>query len=92
MPKVEIRNQKIFVGKKEVPLISGEIHYWRLNPHAWREALKRTKEMGLEIISTYVPWDFHEYKRGHFDFTGKTDEAHVQWRVEAEFPLLPGLY
>ena len=75
MPKVEIKDQKIFVGKKEVPLISGEVHYWRLNPNYWRETLHRVREMGLEIISTYVPWDFHEYKRGHFDFTGKTDEA-----------------
>ncbi|MFA5159749.1 MAG: beta-galactosidase [Candidatus Omnitrophota bacterium] len=75
MPKVEIKNQKIFVGKKEIPLISGEVHYWRLNPHCWREILCSVRKMGLEIISTYVPWDFHEYKRGHFDFTGKTDEA-----------------
>ena len=75
MPKVQIKNQKILVGGKEVPLISGEVHYWRLNANYWRESLKRVREMGLEIISTYVPWDFHEYKRGHFDFTGKTDQA-----------------
>ncbi len=75
MPKVEIKNQRIRIGKKEIPLISGEVHYWRLNPHYWREILRRVREMGLQIISTYVPWDFHEYKRGHFDFTGKTDGA-----------------
>jgi len=75
MPKVEIRGQKLFVGRKEIPLISGEVHYWRLNPNCWRESLRRVREMGLEILSTYVPWDFHEYKRGYFDFTGKTDEA-----------------
>ncbi len=75
MPKVELKDQKIFVGKKEIPLISGEVHYWRLNPHYWLHVLRQVKEMGLRIISTYVPWDFHEYKRGRFDFTGKTDEA-----------------
>lgn len=75
MPKVEIKKQKILVGKKEVPLISGEVHYWRLNPNYWREILLRVREMGLRIVSTYVPWDFHEYKRGHFDFSGKTDGA-----------------
>jgi hypothetical protein len=75
MPKVEIKGQKIFVGRKEIPLISGEVHYWRLNPNYWREVLRCVREMGLKIISTYVPWDFHEYKRGHFDFTGKTDDA-----------------
>lgn len=31
--------------------------------------------MGLEIVSTYIPWDYHEYKRGFYDFTGTTDEA-----------------
>lgn len=75
MPKVEIKDQKILVGRKEIPLISGEVHYWRLNPHYWKDVLRRVKEMGIHVISTYVPWDFHEYKRGHYDFTGKTDEA-----------------
>lgn len=75
MPKVEIKKKKLLVGGKEVPLISGEVHYWRLNPNCWKDALFRVKEMGLRIISTYVPWDFHEYQRGKFDFSGKTDQA-----------------
>lgn len=75
MPKVEIKKQTIWVGKKEVPLIAGEVHYWRLNPHYWPEVLKRVREMGLQILSTYIPWDYHEYKRGSFDFSGATDEA-----------------
>lgn len=75
MPKVEIKKQKILVGKKEIPLISGEVHYWRLNSNYWKDVLRRVREMGLQIISTYVPWDFHEYKRGCYDFKGATDEA-----------------
>lgn len=75
MPKVEIRKTRLWVGKKEIPLISGEVHYWRLNPHYWKDVLRRVRDMGLSIISTYVPWDFHEHKRGVFDFSGKTDEA-----------------
>ncbi|MBN1493156.1 MAG: beta-galactosidase [Candidatus Omnitrophica bacterium] len=31
--------------------------------------------MGISVVSTYVPWGYHEYKRGKFDFTGKTEEA-----------------
>ncbi|OQA56786.1 MAG: Beta-galactosidase precursor [Candidatus Omnitrophica bacterium ADurb.Bin277] len=75
MPKVEIEKKRIRVGGKEIPLISGEVHYWRLNPNYWKDSLARVREMGLTIVSTYVPWDFHEYKRGQFDFTGKTDDA-----------------
>ena len=75
MPKVEIRQNQIRVGKKSIPLLSGEVHYWRLNPHYWEEVLNRIKEMGLEVVASYVPWDYHEYARGKFDFTGKTDET-----------------
>lgn len=75
MPKVEIKKGKVFVGSKEISLLSGEVHYWRLNPSYWKAILERVREMGLQIISTYIPWDYHEYKRGHFDFTGQTDET-----------------
>ncbi|MCB9799731.1 MAG: beta-galactosidase [Candidatus Omnitrophica bacterium] len=74
MPKkVRIHKNQIYVGNQKVSVLSGEVHYWRLNPNYWREVLKRVREMGLEMISTYIPWDFHEYQRGKLDFTGKTD-------------------
>jgi len=75
MPKVTIKKNQIFVGSRRIPLISGEVHYWRLNPSYWKEVLDRVREMGLDVIATYVPWDYHEYKRGKLDFTGKTDQT-----------------
>ena len=75
MPKVEIRQNQIRVGSKGIPLLSGEVHYWRLNPHYWGEVLDRVKELGIEVVATYVPWDYHEYARGKFDFTGRTDQT-----------------
>ncbi|MBI4971060.1 MAG: beta-galactosidase [Candidatus Omnitrophica bacterium] len=73
MPKVEIKNHKVQIGSKSIPLFSGEVHYWRLNPANWRAILERVKEMGLSVIATYIPWEYHELSRGKFDFTGKTD-------------------
>jgi beta-galactosidase len=76
MRKVEIKKNEVWInGKKKVPLLSGEVHYWRLNPTYWKEILSRVREMGLRVVSTYIPWDYHEYKRGHFDFTGRTDRT-----------------
>ena len=75
MPKVEIKKNAVWVGKKRVPLVSGEVHYWRVNPRYWSEILDRVREVGIEVVSTYVPWDYHEYKKGKFDFTGQTDET-----------------
>jgi hypothetical protein len=70
---VRLADRRIWVGDESRPLLSGEIHYWRLEPDAWREALLAAKRMGLEIVSTYVPWEFHELARGSFDFDGQTN-------------------
>ena len=56
-------------------LISGEIHYFRLNPKLWEKHLKLLKQSGANTTSTYIPWDWHEYEEDKFDFTGETNPA-----------------
>ena len=56
-------------------LISGEIHYFRLDPWVWEKHLRLLKQSGANTTSTYIPWDWHEYEEGKFDFTGRTDRA-----------------
>ncbi len=56
-------------------VISGEIHYFRLDPKHWEKHLKLLKESGSNTTSTYIPWDWHEYEEGKFDFNGHTDPA-----------------
>src|SRR5437762_13741484 len=73
MTEVTIAERKIRVGDTSIPLISGEVHYWRLDPQSWRGILRRVKEMGINTVATYVCWEFHEIEPGHFDFHGETD-------------------
>jgi beta-galactosidase len=56
-------------------LISGEIHYFRLNPKLWEKHLRLLKQSGANTTSTYIPWDWHEYEEGKFDFSGVTHPA-----------------
>jgi len=70
---VTIAERKVRVGEQPIPLLSGEMHYWRLDPHNWRPILLRIREMGIKIVATYVCWDFHELAPGQYDFQGKTD-------------------
>lgn len=56
-------------------VISGEVHYFRLDPKLWEKHLKLLKQSGANTTSTYIPWDWHEYEEGKFDFTGKTNSA-----------------
>ncbi len=57
-----------------IPLISGAVHYWRLEPHAWAAILDSVSAMGFRIIETYVPWGIHEAEPGRYDF-GTHDPA-----------------
>nr|7VKZ_A Chain A, beta-1,2-glucosyltransferase [Ignavibacterium album JCM 16511]7VKZ_B Chain B, beta-1,2-glucosyltransferase [Ignavibacterium album JCM 16511] len=56
-------------------LISGEVHYFRINPKLWRNHLQLLKQTGADTVSTYIPWDWHEIEEDDFDFEGKTHPA-----------------
>lgn len=73
MPAVTIREQKVWVDQTAIPLLSGEVHYWRLDPNSWRAVLRPVHEMGIQTVATYVCWDFHQVAPGQYDFTGETD-------------------
>ena len=40
----------------------------------WNRALDKVVEAKMNAVSFYIPWDFHEYQEGKFDFTGTVDE------------------
>lgn len=69
-------NRSFLLDGKRIWLAAGEIHYFRLPREEWREALLRAKRAGLNTISTYVPWNFHEEREGEPDFSGDRDLAH----------------
>ncbi len=51
---------------------SGEIHYFRLRPRDWPAHLRAARSAGLNTVSSYVPWIWHEAQEGQSDFTGRT--------------------
>jgi len=53
-------------------LASGEVHYFRLDPRLWERHLRLLKQSGANTVSTYIPWDWHEYEPGRADFSGQT--------------------
>lgn len=53
-------------------IYSGEMHYFRIEPDKLKLHIARAKEAGLNTISTYIPWSWHEYEEGKFDFSGNT--------------------
>ncbi len=60
---------------KPFQIISGEMHYSRIPREYWRDRLRKARAMGLNTISTYVFWNFHELAPGHYDVSGQRDVA-----------------
>ena len=55
--------------------VSGEIHYARLAPERWEDAIVKMKLGGVNIISTYIFWIHHEETEGRFDWSGRRSLA-----------------
>lgn len=54
-------------------LISGELHFSRVNCANWKKELLKMKECGLDFVSTYIFWNHHERVKDEFDFKGNRD-------------------
>ena len=91
----DIRDGKFMLDGQPVQLICGEMHYPRVPKEYWRDRLKRAKAMGLNTISAYVFWNFHERQPGVFDFEGQADIAEFVRTAQEEglwVLLRPGPY
>ena len=89
-------DRNVFLMDGEVLQIRcGEMHFARVPREYWRERLKMCKAMGLNTVCAYLFWNFHEPKRGEFEFSGDADVAEF-CRLAAEeglwVILRPGPY
>lgn len=79
-------NQLLLDGEAQPQLWGAELQYFRLRGGyeknisrekviaLWNKALDRMVEAKMNTVSFYIPWDFHEYADGKYDFTGTVDE------------------
>lgn len=86
---------KFLLNGRLFRIISGEMHYPRIPREYWRARLRMAKAMGLNTITTYVFWNFHEPQPGKYDFTGQHDVAEFIREAQEEglyVILRPGPY
>jgi len=50
--------------------ISGEFHFCRYPLEYWEEELLKIKATGINLISTYFFWNYHEPAIGQYDWSG----------------------
>ncbi|MGM0125137.1 beta-galactosidase [Enterococcus sp. AZ194] len=72
MSSFEIQDDFLLNGQP-FKILSGAIHYFRIHPDDWYHSLYNLKALGFNTVETYIPWNFHEEKKGQFTFEGRAD-------------------
>lgn len=76
---VEIKDGILRINGKEVFLFGGEVQYFRIRDKSfktattyklWSQTLDMIKDAGMNLVTTYIPWDYHEREKDRFDFDG----------------------
>jgi len=53
--------------------VMGEFHYSRYPAKYWEESLCKIRAGGIQIVSSYIFWIYHEEEKGVWDFSGQRD-------------------
>ena len=73
MASVTHDDRCFLVDGKPIWLVSGSVHYFRTPAGQWRDRLLKAKRGGLNCISTYIAWNFHEPREGQWELSGDHD-------------------
>jgi hypothetical protein len=65
-PEVRIDGAPFFIH-------SAAFHYYRIPRDQWSYLLDRYRDLGINTIDIYIPWNWHEPREGEFDFDGHTN-------------------
>ncbi|HEY9900629.1 MAG TPA: alpha-amylase family protein [Pantanalinema sp.] len=69
---MRISSHQILIDDRADLVFGGEFQYFRIQRDQWEGLLTSFKEAGVNLISAYVPWIWHEVREGEFDFDGRT--------------------
>lgn len=81
-PHVEIVDGALRIDGTPTFLYGGDLHYFRVRDKdfdaaktraMWAETLDAMQAASMNLVTTYVPWDYHSPGPGEFDFSGARD-------------------
>jgi hypothetical protein len=67
--KVTTEGAALNLDGRRIPLLSGEMHFWRMDPSDWEPALEAMVAEKIPIVSTYLSWRRHAPGVQEIDFT-----------------------
>ncbi|NIK78395.1 hypothetical protein FHS15_003533 [Paenibacillus castaneae] len=75
-------------GQPFIPVV-GEFHFARFSYLHWEEELLKMKAGGVNVIATYIFWNYHEEEEGFFNWNENRNLRHfVDLCAKHELPLV----
>ncbi|MBN1897960.1 MAG: beta-galactosidase [Spirochaetes bacterium] len=68
--------KSLLVNGKRLILFGGEFHYFRTPKALWEDRLTKIKQAGCNLVTTYIPWNFHEEEEGKLNWEQDRDLPH----------------
>jgi beta-galactosidase len=84
MSRFEIGTEDFLLDGEPVRILSGALHYFRIHPDQWADRIRSARELGLNTIETYIPWNAHAPRRGEFLTDGILDLGRFLDEVAAQ--------
>ncbi|MCE5187334.1 MAG: beta-galactosidase [Planctomycetaceae bacterium] len=73
--RFEIGQKDFLLNGEKFVIRCGEIHLARIPQEYWRHRLQMCKAMGLNTVSAYLFWNFHEWRQGRYNWEGDRNAA-----------------
>lgn len=73
--RFEVGEKDFLLDGARLQIRCGEIHFARVPREYWRHRLQMIKAMGLNCVSVYLFWNYHEWTEGRYDWEGQKDAA-----------------
>jgi len=64
--RFSISNDLFMKDNEPFIIRSGSLHYFRVPAQYWRDRIQRMKALGLNTVTAYVAWNYHEEVEGQF--------------------------
>lgn len=52
------------IGGRRMIFVGGEFHYFRTPHQLWEDRIIKMKRSGSNLVTTYIPWNWHEQTEG----------------------------
>lgn len=87
---IDVDRYSLVIDGRRLVLWSGELNPFRLpSPSLWRDLLQKMRAHGYNTVSVRVPWNFHAFGPGKYDFTGPRDlDLFLRHAAEAQLYVL----